>query len=75
MNVYRQWQINGNMSIEHWANDNDRKNIEVLEKKRLYECHIAITNSTLTCSGWYLVSHGDRPATNILSQQNLLSWL
>lgn len=75
MNIYRQRQINANMSTGQWVNCNDRKNIEVLDKKRLYECHTVITNSTRTLSGCNPVSHGDRPANSNLSQPNLLRWL
>jgi hypothetical protein len=60
------------MSIEHWVNDNGRKHIEVLKKERIYECHNATSNSIWTYPGWNPVSHGDRPATNSLSQPNLI---
>jgi len=38
-NIHRQRLINAYMIIEHWVNCNDRKNVEVLETKRVPHCY------------------------------------
>lgn len=49
-NIYLQWQINANMSIEHWVNFNDRKTVMtgkvVMTGKILMTGKIVMTGKT-----------------------------